>query len=60
MPSRIVQMLDPKHDPILIGRGGYPPAAEPTVYLSVGRTTKAVTKDPDELLAAMNRIEGER
>lgn len=60
VPSRIVQMLDPRHDPILIGRSGLEVKERPTVYISVGRTTKAVVQDPDELLAQMAEIEAER
>ncbi len=60
VPSRIVQMLDPAHDPILIERSGYPVKDRPTVYLCVGRTTKATVQTPDALLAKMNEIERER
>jgi len=60
VPSRIVQMLDPKHDPILLSRSGYPVKDRPTVYLSVGRSTKAVVQDADELLKQMDRVEAER
>jgi uncharacterized protein YyaL (SSP411 family) len=60
VPSRIVQMLDPKYDPILLSRSGYPVKDRATVYLSVGRSTKAVVQDADELMAQMDRIEVER
>ena len=60
VPSRIVQMLDPAHDPILLQRSGYPVKDRPTVFLSVGRSTKAVVQDPDELLLQMERVETER
>ena len=61
MPSRIVQMLDPKHDPILIERSGYEPAGEqPRAYLSIGSTAKGMVEDPRALLAQMEAIEAER
>ncbi|MEO6596859.1 MAG: DUF255 domain-containing protein [Planctomycetota bacterium] len=60
VPSRIVQMLDPRHDPVLLGRSGLQVEAEPVVYLSVGQTTRAVARSPEELLAAIETIETER
>lgn len=60
VPSRIVQMLDPEHDPILIGRSGYEVEDRAKAYLCVGRTTKAVVYDPDELLKQVEDIEAER
>lgn len=60
VPSRIVQTLDPKFDPILLGRSGYKVEAEPVVHLTVGRSPRAVARNPAELLAAIERIERER
>lgn len=60
VPSRIVQMLDPVHDPILIGRGGYEVEDRAKAYLCVGRTTKAAVYDSDELLRQIEEIETER
>ncbi len=60
VPSRIVQTLDPKHDPILLGRSGYQVEAQPVVYLTVGRTPRATARTPAELLLAIQRIERER
>ena len=60
VPSRIVQMLDPQHDPVLIGRSGYEVEDRAKAYLCVGRTTKAVVYDPDELLKQVDEIEEER
>lgn len=60
MPSRMVQMLDPKHDPVLIERTGYEVGESPRAYLSVGGTEKGVAEDPEELLAKMGAIEAER
>jgi uncharacterized protein YyaL (SSP411 family) len=60
VPSRIVQMLDPAHDPILLGRSGFAVEAAPVVYLSVGSTQRAVARTPDELLHAIETIEAER
>jgi uncharacterized protein YyaL (SSP411 family) len=60
VPSRIVQALDPKHDPILIKRSGYPATERPVAYLCVGKTTKAAVEDPDELMKKMGEIEESR
>lgn len=60
VPSRIVQMLDPEHDPILIGRSGYEVEDRAKAYLCVGRTTKAVVYDADELRKQVEGIERER
>ncbi len=60
VPSRIVQTLDPEHDPVLLQRSGLQPAARPIVHLTVGMTTKGTASTPAELLAAIASIEGER
>ena len=60
VPSRIVQTLDPKYDPILLGRSGYQVEAEPVVHLTVGQSPRATARNPAELLAAIERIERER
>ncbi len=60
VPSRIVQMLDPKDDPILIERGGYPQTDVATAYLSVGKTSIATESTPDALRARMTEIEKQR
>ena len=43
------------HDPILIGRSGYDVEERAKAYLCVGRTTKAVVYDPDELLKQVSQ-----
>jgi uncharacterized protein YyaL (SSP411 family) len=60
VPSRIVQMLDPKHDPVLLGRSGYQVEARTKAYLCVGKTTRAVVYEPDALLAKIEEIERDR
>ena len=60
VPSRILHMLDPEHDPILIGRSGYQVESRAKAYLCVGRTTKAAVYDPDQLLQHIAAIESER
>ena len=60
VPSRIVQMLDPAHDPVLLGRAGYERTDQPVAYLSVGKTTRGVLRTPDELRDRMAEIEQER
>jgi uncharacterized protein len=57
VPSRIVQMLDPKHDPILIGRSGYKVEEHPVVYVTVGRSTRSVVRTPEELQKSVEEIE---
>jgi uncharacterized protein YyaL (SSP411 family) len=60
VPSRIVQMLDPRHDPVLLARSGYEVKDRPVVYVSVGKTTKAVVEKPPDLLAKIAELEAER
>jgi uncharacterized protein YyaL (SSP411 family) len=60
VPSRIVQMLDPRYDPILIGRSGYKVEAQPVVYVTVGRSTRNVVRDPEHLSEVIQQIEWER
>ncbi|MBL9076817.1 MAG: thioredoxin domain-containing protein [Planctomycetes bacterium] len=60
VPSRIVQMLDPRHDPILLARSGFEVEAVPVAYLNVGSTRRAAARTPDELLHAIETIEAER
>jgi hypothetical protein len=60
VPSRIVQMLDPRHDPILLSRSGFAAESTPIAYLNVGSTRRASARTPDELLQAIESIETER
>ena len=60
MPSRIVQMLDPKHDPVLFSRANYQVIDQPRAYLTTGHADKGMAQDPESLLARMNEIEEER
>ncbi len=60
VPSRIVQTLDPRHDPVLLARSGLPIEAAPVAHLTVGNTKKAIARTPTELLAAIESIERER
>ena len=57
VPSRIVQMLDPKHDPILIERSGHRIEETPVAYLSIAKTTKAIARSTDELVEKMTEVE---
>src|SRR5262245_2376171 len=59
-PSRIVQMLDPRYDPILIGRSGYKVEATPVVYVTVGRTTREVVRTPEQLATTIEKLGWER
>jgi uncharacterized protein len=60
VPSRIVQTLDPKRDPVLLGRSGLPVEPGPVVHLTVGHAARGVARTPQELLAAIDTIERER
>lgn len=60
VPSRIVQTLDPRRDPILLGRSGLPTDREPAVYFSVGKRDEGVATTASEVLAAIERIERQR
>ena len=60
VPSRIVQTLDPRHDPILLARSGLAVEAGPVVHLAVGDTPHGAARTPAELLVAIEAIEAER
>ena len=60
VPSRIVQTLDPRHDPILLARSGLAVEAGPVVHLAVGDTPHGAARTPAELLAAIEAIEAGR
>lgn len=60
VPSRIVQTLDPRHDPVLLARSGLTAGPEPVVHLAVGKVAKGTARTPEELLAAIQSIEQER
>jgi uncharacterized protein YyaL (SSP411 family) len=60
VPSRIVQTLDPRHDPVLLGRSGFSAEAQPVVHLAVGQTPCGTARSPAELLQQIERVERER
>ncbi len=60
IPSRIVQMLDPKFDPILLSRSGLQSSEKARAYLSLERQTLGVYEDPTELVNKMKEVERER
>jgi uncharacterized protein YyaL (SSP411 family) len=60
VPSRIVQMLDPAHDPVLIGRSGFAVETEPVAHLELGGERRASARSPQQVLEAITRIESER
>jgi uncharacterized protein YyaL (SSP411 family) len=60
VPSRIVQALDPAHDPILLGRSGLPTEPSPRAYLSVGRTNYGHFDEPALLARRMREVEAAR
>lgn len=60
VPSRIVQTLDPRHDPVLLSRSGLQVEDAPVVHLMVGKTPKGTARTPAELLTAIESIERER
>ena len=60
VPSRIVQTLDPRHDPVLLARSGLPVGERPVVHLTVGKAARGVARSPAELIDAIATIERER
>ncbi len=60
VPSRIVQSLDPKRDPVLLGRSGIEAGEKPCAYLALGRETRGMAQVPDELLRKMAELEEQR
>ena len=60
VPSRIVQMLDPAHDPVLIGRSGYTVEDRPVAHIGIGGAERALARTPEEVLATLERLETER
>lgn len=60
VPSRIVQTLDPTHDPILLGRSGLPKSETPVVYFSVGKRADGCAHTPEAVRQEMERIERQR
>lgn len=60
VPSRVVQMLDPEKDPILLERSGFPASAEARAYVTLGKSTRGGFSGPDELADRMLEIEAGR
>lgn len=60
VPSRVVQMLDPAHDPILIGRSGFRVEDRPVAHLELDGQVRATARTPQELIDAITRLETER
>ncbi len=60
VPSRIVQSLDPNHDPVLLERSGLEVRDRPTAYLAIGSRVESVATTPDELLEAIAKLEQDR
>jgi len=60
VPSRIVQTLDPAHDPVLLGRSGLEAQDVPVVHLTIGNEPRGEARTPGELIEAIATIERER
>lgn len=60
VPSRMVQMLDPRFDPILIGRSGYVVEDQPVVYVTLGKSTRQTVRTPEQLAQVLDQIAWER
>ncbi|MGE0143094.1 MAG: thioredoxin domain-containing protein [Planctomycetota bacterium] len=60
VPSRVVQMLDPAFDPILIGRSGF--TVEPTAvaHVALGSEPRGSARSPDELTKLIETVESSR
>ena len=60
VPSRIVQTLDPTHDPVLLGRSGLPSEHTAVAHLTVGKAVQGTAHTPEELLQAIDSVERDR
>lgn len=65
VPSRIVQTLDPKLDPVLLGRSGLGVQDAPAnrgaiAHLTVGKKEQGTAHTPEELLQAIESVERDR
>ena len=72
VPSRIVQTLDPKHDPVLLGRSGllerssllsqtdWQAGHGAIAHLTVGKKAQGAAHTPAELLQAIESVERDR
>jgi uncharacterized protein YyaL (SSP411 family) len=60
VPSRIVQTLDPAHDPVLLGRSGLRPDQRALAHLTVGKKEQGTAHTPEELLQAIESVERDR
>jgi len=60
VPSRIVQTLDPTHDPVLLGRSGLPIEQSGVAHLTVGKAAQGTAHTPEELLQAIESVERDR
>lgn len=60
VPSRIVQTLDPTHDPVLLERSGLPTAPSAIAHLTVGKVAQGAAHTPEELLQAIDSVERDR
>lgn len=60
VPSRIVQTLDPSHDPVLLERSGLPAGQSAIAHLTVGKVPQGAAHTPEELLQAIDSVERDR
>jgi uncharacterized protein len=60
VPSRIVQTLDPTHDPVLLGRSGLQPERRAVAHLTVGKKKQGTAHTNEELLQAIESVERDR
>ncbi len=60
VPSRIVQMLDPERDPVLLSRSGHPIEDRVVAHLALGLEKSSSTADPDELIQKIAELERQR
>jgi hypothetical protein len=56
----MVQMLDPRFDPILIGRSGYVVEDQPVVYVTLGKSTRQTVRTPELLAQGLEQFAWER
>ncbi|MCR9248323.1 MAG: hypothetical protein NXI31_25120, partial [bacterium] len=60
VPSRIVQSLDPDHDPVLLERSGLEVRETPTAWLAIGSAVQCAANTEADVLAAITKVEAER
>ena len=59
-PNRLVDSVDPNHEPARLAHSGLPAREIPTAFIAVGRSSYAELTDPDEIASVMSMAERDR